>query len=253
MDSVNQPSPPVETTQKPGILSRVYMVFAEPSKLFGTLTSKTDWLIPLIIFAVIGGTMGYFTQPILTEGMRAGIERNMEKYRQYMTEEQYSETMEQIDQRFADAGEYKWYYPLIAAGSPFITFLIIAVIGLVAGNFIFGGKAGFWVVVNVVAYAALIGLLGDVVNGAMMVAKGSIYVYTGLGILKPVDDGSFLYYLFRQVDLFSVWRIAVTAIGLGVIYRMRSAKFMYVLFPIWIAFICLVAVGNMFSGGSIIY
>ena len=251
MDALNQPLPPIEPAPKPGIISRVYMVFAEPAKLFGTLTGKVDWLVPLIFVAVIGSVLGYFTMPYIVESQRAGVERMMEKYRDQMPEETYRQTMEQIEEQFAEAQSYKWYYPLLGVALPFIFFMIIGVVCLITGNFIFGGKASFWIVVNVVAYAALIGLLGDVVRSIMMLAKDSAYVYTGLGLLKPIDDGSFFYYLLKQIDLFSIWRIAVTAVGLGVIYKMKPAKFMYVIIPIWIIFICLVAAVDMFSGGSI--
>lgn len=52
---------------------------------------------------------------------------------------------------------------------------------------------------------------------------------------------------------FSIWRILVTAIGLGVIYNMKTSKFAAVLYPLCFIFIMLVAVANIFSSGSIIY
>ncbi|MCX6829018.1 MAG: hypothetical protein NT002_07010, partial [candidate division Zixibacteria bacterium] len=65
--------------------------------------------------------------------------------------------------------------------------------------------------------------------------------------------GSFLFYLIRQIDAFTIWRIIVTAIGFGVIYNMKPKRFDYVLFPVWLIFIVLVSLGNLFTGGTIIY
>ena len=131
--------------------------------------------------------------------------------------------------------------------------MIISLICIVAGNFLFGGKAGYWIILNVVLFSALIGVAGEIVRGLLMISKDSMYVYTGLGLLKPVDDGTFLHYFFRQIDLFSVWRIVVTSIGLGAIYQMKPKRFGYVLFSIWILFVLLVSVANLFTGGSITY
>lgn len=244
-----------EGRKSPGIASRVWMVFAEPSKLFSFLIRKTDWLIPLIIIAILGGAMNYIIRPIQARDMRPVAMQNIERFRQQMGERQFNEVKERIDRAFAEAesNPFKWYYPLIYFAYPFVFFAIISVIGLVAGNFLFGGKNNFWIVMNVVGYAALIGLLGDLARGALIIAKDTINVYTGMGLLKPIDDGSFIFYLFRQIDFFSIWRIAITALGLGIIYNMKPKKFLYVLFTVWLIFILIVSVINMVAGGTIVY
>jgi len=231
-------------------ISKVFKVFYEPSAVFRTLTRKIDWLVPLLIIAVIGGVMYYITMPVTSRGMKESVTKNVEKYKEMMPEEQYNEILNRIDEQFEEP--YKWYSPLITTAFPFVIFLIISAISIVIGNFLFGGKSNFWIIMNVVGYAALIGLLGEIVNGVMMLAKDSVHVYTGLGLLKS-DDGSFLFYLFRQIDVFTIWRIVATAIGLGVIYNMKPKKFAYVLFPVWLIFIALIAAANMFAGGSIVY
>jgi len=255
MENNIQTSQIPEQDQKPGIMSRIVMVFSEPSKLFATLTGKTDWLIPLIIIGLIGGIIGYQTRAIYAKDMYKGVVDRIDQYREQMPEAQFNRIMEDVDRQFAEAKEnpFKWYYPPLWFGLPFVFWLIISVIALMSGNFIFGGKAGFWVIMNVIAYAALIGFAGDVLRGILILMKDSMYVYTGLGLLKPANDGSFLFYLFRQIDIFSVWRIIVTSIGLGVIYKMNSKKFAIVLLLFWLIFIALIAFANQFTGGTIIY
>ncbi len=240
---------------RPSAISRMLMVFYKPSAMFPSLTSKLDWLLPLIIIAVLGGYIGHLTRPIYTREIYPMTLKNIEKYRDQMGAEQYQKIKARLDEGFKEAmaNPFKWYYPLLFIGIPFIISVIIAAIGLLAGNFMFGGKAGFWIIMNVVLYAALIGLLGDLIRGVMMILKDTMFVYTGLGLIKPIDDGSFVFYLFRQIDIFTIWRIAATAIGLGAIYKMKPKRFGYVLFSIWIVFIALVSVANMFIGGTIVY
>lgn len=254
-ESINKPPEDQLPVEKMSAVSRITKIFYEPTSVFKTLNGKLDWLIPLLIIGILGGGVYHFTRPVMSRDMKTNVMRNMEKYRQYMSEEQFNETMAQVESQFEEAikNPFKWYYPPLFIGLPFVFMSIIALIGLLSGNFIFGGKCSFWIVLNVVAYSALIGFLGDIVNGIMVIAKDTMYVYTGLGLIKPVDDGSFLYYLLRQIDVFSIWRIIVTFIGLGIIYKMKPKKFAYVIVPIWLIFIALIAVGNVFSGGTIVY
>lgn len=255
MNDENQIMKPAEETGGGSYWTGIYRVFYEPSKFFKGLTSKKAWLVPLIIVAVVGGLLGHFTRPLFVKDMYPVWQERIESARQYMTEQQYNETKARMEQAYREAEKnpFKWYYPLLALAFPLVVFMIIAGIGILAGNVMFRGKASFWIVVDVVAFAALVGLLGDVVRGLLMLSKGTMMVYTGLGILKPVDNGSLLFYLFRQVDIFSVWRIIVTAVGLGAVYQMKPGKFAAILFPLWFIFIVLVAVANLFTGGSIVY
>ncbi len=255
MENNIQTSQTSEQIEQPGLISRIMMLFSEPSKLFGTLTGKTAWLIPLIIVGILGTAIYYQTRPIYAEGMEASSMEMLQAFEERMPADRYAQMVEDVTKQFDEARENKflWYSPLISTGVPLLLWIIIASVGMLSGNFIFGGKAGFWTIVNVVAWAALIGFLGDIVRTIMMVLKDSMFVYTGLGLLTPVNDGSFLYYLFRQIDLFSVWRIIVTGIGLGIVYQMKPKKFVIVLLIIWIIFISLVAGANMFTGGSIVY
>jgi len=255
MENNLQTSQPPSQIEKPGLISRLMMVFSEPSKLFGTLTGKTDWLIPLIIVGIIGGAIYYQTRPIYADGMEPAVMEILDSYQDRMPEAQYNRLVEDTKKKFDEARENPllWYYPLIWFGLPFVFWLIISSIGMLSGNFIFGGKASFWIIMNVVAYAALVGFLGEIVRGIMMILKDSMFVYTGLGLLKPANDGSFLHFLLRQIDLFSIWRIIVTGIGLGVVYNMKPKKFIIVLFIVWILFALLVAGANLFTGGTIMY
>lgn len=255
MENNIQTSQTSEQVERPGLISRLMMVFSEPSKLFGTLTSKTDWLIPLIIIGIIGGAIYYQTRPIYADGMEPAVMEVLESYQDRMPAAQYNQMVEDAKKQFDEGREnaFLWYLPLVWFGLPFVFWLIISSIGMLSGNFIFGGKASFWIIMNVVAYAALIGFLGDCVRAIMIIMKDSMFVYTGLGLLKPANDGSFIFYLLRQIDLFSIWRIIVTGIGLGVIYNMKPKKFVIVLFIVWILFALLVAGANLFTGGTIIY
>lgn len=258
MDNQNPSLSDLSQSERPNPIQRLVMLFSAPSSLFPKLTGRTDWIVPLILIAILGGLFGpggYLVGPIVAKDSYPRVLANLEKWKDQMPAAQWEEVKNQVDEGFREAREkrLKWYYPFIYIGWPLVISVVIGLLGLIAGNFLFGGKANFWIILNVVLFSAVVGALGDTVRGLLMISKNSMYVYTGLGLLKPFDDGSFLHYFLRQIDLFTVWRIILTSIGLGAVYLMKPKKFAYVLFPIWIVFILLVAFANLVAGGSITY
>ncbi len=237
------------------ILSAVTQVFTSPAELFSAPFHKFAWAVPLVLVILIAMGMGQFTRPIIIKDLGPNMRANIEQLKDRVSAEQYAEMIESIEKSIKDEEEakIKFYYPLIGLAAIFAAWALIALLGMISGNFIFAGKERFWAILNIVAFVALIGTLGDMVRSLLILSKGSFYVYTGLGIIKPMDDGSFLYYFLLQVDAFTIWRIVVTCIGFGALYKMKAAKFAYVIVPVWLIFISLVAAANLFTGGSIIY
>jgi hypothetical protein len=238
-----------------GFPRQIAALFVEPSRLFSCLTGKMDWLIPFLVVAVLGGLVNYATRPIFAKDMYPIAIKSVEKYKSQIGEEEYQKIVSKIDAGFAEAQEnpFKWYYIFTWLLYPLIVMTVISLIGMITGNFIFGGKANFWIIMNVVAFGALIGLLGDMARAIMILSKDTMYIYTGMGLLKSNNDGSFIYYLLRQIDLFSIWRVIVTAIGLGGIYNMKPRRFYFVLVPLWLLFVIFIAFANSFIGGTIVY
>lgn len=247
--------PQMEPKQEVSAASGLVQVFASPTSLFSSLNNKKAWILPLIISAVIGLVVGHFTRPLILKDSLPKIRETIESYKDRMPAEQYNKAMADLDEQEKVAREnpFQWFYPLVILAVILVFYFVIAFIGWISGNFLYGGKANFWLLMNVVAFASMIGLSGDIIRGIMMVMKDSSAVYTGLGMLKPVNDSSFVYYLLRQIDIFSIWRIMATSIGFAAIYKMKTFKFAIVLFVLWGVFIALIAAANMFTGGSLVY
>ncbi len=252
-NEINEVTAPTIPESKPA--SGIVRVFYEPKSFFAGLRNKKAWIIPLVVIIIIGGVLGQLTKPILVRDIFAGVEQRMEQARQAIGEERYNQIMDQLQSRKAEAmsNEITLRTVLTFIIVPLVIMFVIAGVGKLVGNFMLGGKAGFWLVLNVIVFTGLIGLAGDVIKSIMILAKDTSYVYLGLGLLKPVNDGSFLFYLFRQIELFSIWRLIATCIGLGAVYNISGKKFGYALVPIWVVFVLLVAVANIFTGGSIVY
>ncbi len=236
-----------------GFLLRVYQTFLSPGEAFQGGFGAWQWVLALVVTGAIAIVMQSFQGPYLAPDIKQAALARLEGARSQLSAQQYEDIREQIEKGIEDKFKITPLNILteLAAATLFVVF--IALFAWMVGNFFLGGKAPFWQVLTVVVFAGFIGVAGDIARTAMMIAKESSYVYIGLGVLKGTPDNSFLFYLLRQMEFFSMWRIAVTCIGLGALYSKPSLKFALILVPLWLAFIALVALANGVMGGTLIY
>lgn len=246
-----QPSAPAEEAQS--FLSRVINVFVAPSKAFVGLGHKWEWLIAALVIAALGFGARAIQMPYLGPDLKKAAMENIERFKDQLPADQYNEIVQQIETELESGLTLSPKNISIGIVAVIFVTFVIGLCGWLAGNFFHGGKLPLWQPITVAAFAGFIGILGDYATGGMMVLKGSSYVYIGLGMLKPTNDSSFLYYLLRQMEFVTMWKLAVLCIGFGVIYQKPSMKFFYVLLPLWLIFISLVASANLFTGGTIVY
>lgn len=254
-----QPAPgeplsrPEQPQESPSFVSRIINTFAAPSRAFLGLNNKWEWLIATVIVIALGFGARAIQLPIMGPELKAAAFENLERFKDQMPAAQYEELVERIETELE--GNLKLTPRNIGLGFVFgIVFTaLIGVFCWMSGNFFLGGKQAFWQVLTVVAFCGFVGLVGDYLRGALMVMKDTSYVYIGLGMLKPVPDGSFVFYLLRQMEFVTMWKIAVLCIGLGAIYAKPAKNFAFILTPLWLVFISLVAAANLFTGGTIVY
>ena len=65
-----------------------------------------------------------------------------------------------------------------------------------------GGSAKFGQLVNVSAWAYMIGILENIVKIPLMLSKWSLEVYTGLGVLDIGEKGTFINSFLNGIDIF---------------------------------------------------
>ena len=144
-------------------------------------------------------------------------------------------------------------YATPIAGPIIAIIFVLAIAGILMGVFaISGGAASFKQVLAVVTHA---GVVSTVAQAVLMVAnyiRGSMVSVTSLqGLGQAFAEHGFMAGFLGTIDLVWFWYLIVLAIGLGVLYRRRTA-------PIFISFTVLylviaLAVGTykaMTAGGS---
>lgn len=197
--------------------SMMVKIFMEPSKVFHRVKQKPLWVIPFIILLLIVTAMSVLTAPLQLQAQKEMIMQS-DRY----TPEQKEQIAAQMDQMGGLA-----YISAIAAPVMVAIFFFLGVgVLMLMANVILGGDAGFSQVASITAWAGMITALGMIVKTGLVMLKGSIDVRTSLALLLPGGDmRSWAYVLLNTfTDVFAIWGLIVTIIGIGIIYGFSKGR-----------------------------
>jgi hypothetical protein len=130
--------------------------------------------------------------------------------------------------------------------------LVIAGVLWVAFNALLGGTATFKAVLAVVAHTQVITALGAVAAVPIQYFQGiqSMAGPFNLGALAPMlDPNGFLAMYLGGISVFTLWQVAVAAIGLSVLYGRRAGRVAIGLFAAYLVLAAVIAaVASSFMG-----
>jgi hypothetical protein len=117
-------------------------------------------------------------------------------------------------------------------------------------NFILGGSGTYKGMFAVAMFAALPGILRSLLILGLMFAGGgenfnlSDPVGTNPGFYMGADSSAFLKAALSSVDIFSLWTLALMAIGGAIIARVKVKNGVAMVFAAWLIFVLLKAAGT---------
>jgi hypothetical protein len=206
-------------TESMSLVNRMINVYTNPSKSFENLGSYKNWLIPLLVIMVVAIGRQFIMQDLEMAAVKERIERN-----EKIPDQQKAVIIEQMEAGANSPGKMAQ----TIGGIVFVTFLfalIAAGLYLFTGNVVFGGSATYSSMLSVYALGSLIFIPEYIVKSALALSKGSAQVYTSLAILlDPAESSTFLFTFLNWIDIFSIWKLAVWAIGFGVVYKFNQTK-----------------------------
>jgi hypothetical protein len=193
--------------------------------------------------------LGQFLLLSTESGQEAMLDQQVRQYEQWtgsIPDRQYQEY-----ERLAPYNRYIVSGATLVGG-PLMSF---AIAGIVFGvfNAALGGNASYKQVLSILATAGAVQLLQAVFTLPLNYLRGSMSSATNLGVFAQgfLDDTSFISRFFGMIDVFIVWSLIVSAIGLGVLYRRRTSPIFWSLMGVYI-FIAIGIAGLMSvtSGGA---
>jgi hypothetical protein len=212
------PSPSVSPPAR-GLAARVFGVLTSPRATYADVAARPRWLGVLIVvlIATILPTAWLLSTKV---GQRAVIDQQLqtlEAFGRTISDEQLQqmERMVPYSVYFAAVSQII-FLPLIA--------LVIAGVAFAIFNGALGANATFRQVFAVVAFSSVLTALRTLFSAPLNFARESLSSPTTLAAVLPFfDDNTFGARLLGSIDLFLIWWIVNLAIGLGVLYKRRTA------------------------------
>ena len=226
MEQVTQEEP-----QDIGVAGRMVRVFYAPGETFEAVSRRhtwVDWFAPVLLIALLSLVATHMTLPIIQQMQ---VEVLQEKL-QDMPEENRQKVMEQAQKASVISAMV-----MVPVGAFALLFILAGVL-LLLTNFILGGDATYGQMLAVWGYSSLIGIIALIVRVPLMLAKQTMAIHTGPGVLVPEHMlETFLGRLLAGVDLFTFWQVCVLAIGVAAVANFATRKAFVALLVLWVAWV----------------
>jgi hypothetical protein len=232
---MTDPTPSMPAAAEPstpggkGLLARVAGVFVSPRATYADVAARPRWLGAFLIGSLLA-IISLFVLFSTDVGQQAWLDQQVkgaESFGRTISDQQY-EGMERIAPyiRYIVAGAYLVFFPIIMA--------IVSGVLLGIFNALLGGDASFKQVLAVLAHAGLISALQTVTVAATTPLRETLSSPTTLAVFLPfLEENTFLGLLLSSIDLFQIWATLSLAIGLGVLYKRRTAPIAWSLFLVY--------------------
>ena len=245
--TVTQPEPAAEV-QRMSFTEKLVNLFASPGELFENvrLTPKTpnNWIIPVAIMIVVAIAMQQIimSNPSLADQTKAMVEKatkeRLDKAVQsgQMTPEQAEQQREQIENFTNPSSPLNIAMRIVSVVVfiPVVLFLIALVYWLL-GKTAMHASAPYMKVVEVVGLTLLIGAVESIVTTVMAVGLDSLHAGPSLAVfVQNFDFGNKLHAALAKINIFTIWSIVVTGIGLSKLLQRDLPKVLVLLFALWI-------------------
>jgi len=201
-----------------GEFSRLSGVFFEPGKAFADIAARPRWFLPvlLIILGIIGFNVAYGSHV----GWHSFVMDQMDNPKAAQRMEGL--TAEQRQQSIAMQEKIMPFVYYIGPVLMPLAFLISS--GLVMGVLtMMSSGVRFKQVFAISCYAGLVGILANILGIVVMFLKSpdqfnfmNPLAFNPAAFMDPKASSRFLYTLAMGLDLFKIWGVVLTAVGLKV-------------------------------------
>jgi hypothetical protein len=239
-------------------------VFASPGELFENvrLTGKTasNWIIPVAIMIVVAIAMQQviMSNPSLADQTKAMVEKatkeKLDKAVQEgkITPEQAEQQREQIENFSNPTSTLNIVMRIVGVAlfMPIILFLISLIYWLL-GKTAMRADAPYMKVVEVVGLTLLIGAVESIVTTVMAIGLDSLHAGPNLAVfVQNFDFTNKLHVGLAKINIFTIWSLVVTSIGLSKLFQRDLPKVLVLVFALWILWTAVtVSTGFMNFGG----
>jgi hypothetical protein len=229
-------------------------VFYEPSKVFASFKTSpvkvADWLVPVLLLAVVIGVSTYvrFSSPDLRFQMAEQQEQRFDKMvaQGKMTADQAAQARERMESGSSAFMAIGIFGAVVAT---FIIFFVAAGIWVLIGKIFLKGNVNYSQMMGVAGLSSWISIVGVILSIVITVLLSRLDGGLHLGMFTQMSSDK-TYSLLRNADLFTIWNLGVTSIGIGALSGKKGFLPAAYVFGIWIVIVLIsvFALGGMYGG-----
>jgi len=221
------------TGEKPAMSfgAKLWNLFVNPRKTFASVGRTNEWIVLWVLVSLIAIGTYLPIKSIVQHDQIQKIEERLSENPQ-ITPEQRQEIMDRVEGQFDNP-----LFLLLVPVSHLVMLFIVAGVLLFFGNIILGGSVGFRQMLNAYAWTMMIALPAGIVSVPMVLAKGSLDVSLGLGVLTTPETGAFIKSLLSSVEIFAVWQVWLSAVAVSVLAPAETKKAFWTVAAAWIVWI----------------
>ena len=120
--------------------------------------------------------------------------------------------------------------------------LFVSALLLLGAARVAGADVGYSGVLTVSAYSSLVQALKGIIVTPLMLSKNSMIVHTGLGLLLPAEMmNSFAGRFLAGIEIFTLWQVAIVAIGIAVLGNVGTRKALVPVLVLWLIWLLIAA------------
>lgn len=245
METLNEKTVQIE---KVSVFKRIVNIVFEPSKVFKSILEEQKVLVPIIMI-ILSLVLLAIPKSQMVEDYNRNLTEKIYKSEVFLKTVQM--TPEQADKSVESAAKIS---RIVSYFSPIMALLMLILQALVfyLAFKIFKGVGTFAQTFSVLIYTYLIKVLGEAVRTVNVVISGKADITNSFALLMPNDDKmSFIYNLASSFDLFTIWTLIVSALGLSIIHNISRKKAYLTVFSLWFVYVLGMAAYVTFSAVSL--
>jgi hypothetical protein len=233
-------------TSPKSLPARVAGIIFSPRATYADIAARPRWVAAFLLVYLV-------TAAVATGFMSTEVGRAAVVDQQITQAESYGRhfDQQQIDRLESMSNYYAYLAPVIQLVSLVAGSLVVAGLGFAVFTALLGGDARFAQIFAVVVHSGVILAALSLFTTPLAYARQTLSSTTSLAVFAPfLDDSSFPARLLGAVDLVFIWWMVSLAIGLGVVYRRRTAPIATTMIAIYLVIGIVIAAIKTAAAGA---
>lgn len=234
-------TPTEQAPERLGFGAKLWNVFVDPRKTFASIGDGHEWIVLWLIIAAVALAGYYPIKDIVKTAQIEQVEKQLEN-NPGVTPEQRQEIVDNMAENFENP-----VWMLLTPVFQLIAMVCVAAILLFIANIMLGGNTKFIPMLNAYAWTGMLTIIGTLVVVPLVMAKGSMDVSLGLGVLATEETGAFIKKVLTSFELFGLWQVWLSSVAVSVLGKAPTGKSFAIVFAVW--FVWVLAQGGLATIG----